>query len=112
MTWKEGLRYAETIAMALYVMTAGTWQMPVWSADNLDLMVRCYNLEVITAILNHSLIASNVVAFERAYFGEGSGDIFLDELACTGNELQLTDCAVDQSHDCTHAEDAGVRCEG
>ena len=57
-------------------------------------------------------IASNVVAFERAYFGEGSGDIFLDELLCDGSELHLTDCPVDSSHDCTHSEDAGVRCGG
>ena len=57
-------------------------------------------------------IASNIVPFERAYFGEGSGGIFLDELTCTGNELHITDCPSDNSHDCTHAEDAGVRCGG
>ena len=36
---KEELRFAEAIDMALYVMTAGTWQMPVSSVGNLDLMV-------------------------------------------------------------------------
>lgn len=53
-----------------------------------------------------------MVALERAYFGRGSGDILLDEVACSGNEGFLTDCPTDQSHDCTHAEDAGVRCGG
>ena len=67
---------------------------------------------MVTLRLNLSLIASDVVAFERAYFGEGSGDIFLDELTCTGNEQHLNDCATDISHGCTHAEDAGVRCGG
>ena len=65
----------------------------------------CINIKI-------SLVASDVVAFGRAYFGEGSGDIFLDELACTGNEQRLSVCATDPSHDCTHAEDAGVRCGG
>ena len=59
-----------------------------------------------------SYIASDVVALGRAHFGEGSGSIFLDELACTGSEQRLSDCATDLSHDCTHAEDAGVRCGG
>ena len=36
---KEELRFAEAIVMAAYVMIAGTWQMPVLSVDNLDLMV-------------------------------------------------------------------------
>ena len=57
-------------------------------------------------------VASNVIPYERAHFGEGSGDIFLDELTCAGNELHITDCPSDNSHDCTHAEDAGVRCGG
>ena len=59
-----------------------------------------------------SLAASSVVPFQRAHFGQGSGNIFLDEVTCTGSELRLTDCPIDQSHDCTHAEDAGVRCGG
>ena len=39
MMQKEELRYAEAIDMALYVMTAGTWQMPVLSVGSLDLTV-------------------------------------------------------------------------
>ena len=111
---KEELRFAEAIVMAVYVMTAGTWQMPVLSVGNSDLMVWRFDIIYMDGALtlNLSLIASDVVAFGSAYFGEGSGDIFLDELACTGNEQHLTDCATDHSHDCTHAEDAGVRCGG
>ena len=53
-----------------------------------------------------------MVPYGGAHFGEGSGDIFLDELSCTGRESRITDCPVDSSHDCTHSEDAGVRCGG
>ena len=71
-----------------------------------------FNIVLLVNAICIFLIASDVIAFGRAYFGEGSGDIFLDELACTGNEQRLSDCATDLSHDCTHAEDAGVRCGG
>ena len=36
---KEELKFAEAIVMAAYVMTAGTWQMPVLSVGNSDLTV-------------------------------------------------------------------------
>ena len=50
-----------------------------------------------------------------AVFGEGEGEILLDDLRCTGDEATLLDC-LDQSdigsHDCHHREDAGVICDG
>lgn len=64
--------------------------------------------------LNLVYVESDIVPLGRAYFGEGSGNIFLDEILCTGDEERLSDChhEAGNSHDCTHAEDAGVRCGG
>ncbi|XP_062071161.1 deleted in malignant brain tumors 1 protein-like [Lepus europaeus] len=48
----------------------------------------------------------------EAHFGPGSGDIFLDNLECTGVESYLGQCAHLgwSEHNCGHHEDAGVIC--
>ena len=53
-------------------------------------------------------------AFSLAYFGPGSGAIFLDNVACTGLETSLLSCASNPIgvENCGHSEDAGVACAG
>ena len=45
-------------------------------------------------------------------FGPGSGSIWMDDLNCGGNELDIADCGFSGwgSHDCSHGEDIGVSC--
>ena len=50
------------------------------------------------------------IARVGAFFGQGRGQIFLDEVSCNGTEERLTDCMAASTHDCIHAEDAGVTC--
>ena len=45
-----------------------------------------------------------------AFFGPGSGPIYLDDVQCTGTEISLLDCSSVTQHNCVHDEDAGVRC--
>ena len=49
-----------------------------------------------------------------AYFGQGTGPIWLDDLSCSGSELTLLQCSHRGlgSHNCSHNEDVSVRCSG
>ena len=55
-------------------------------------------------------------ALLNAYFGQGTGQIVLDDVQCTGWENQLLACRgspiLDVSSNCDHSDDAGMRCEG
>ncbi len=48
----------------------------------------------------------------RASFGQGTGNIWLDNVNCAGTEARLGDCPANPvgSHNCNHFEDAGARC--
>ena len=45
------------------------------------------------------------------YYGQGSGPILLDDVACVGNESRLLDCQYTSIHNCVHSEDAGISCK-
>ena len=54
-------------------------------------------------------------AYYRAYFGQGSGPIWLDYVTCIGNETMISYCGhlgINVTRSCSHPEDAGVRCYG
>ncbi|XP_030853936.1 CUB and sushi domain-containing protein 2 isoform X2 [Strongylocentrotus purpuratus] len=50
------------------------------------------------------------LAYREAKFGEGDGAILLDDVSCTGREPSLFACDHSDFADCSHAEDAGVKC--
>ena len=52
------------------------------------------------------------VPFNNAFFGRGSGGIFLNNVRCNGNEDALINCSHSGIgvHTCRHRDDAGVRC--
>ncbi len=55
---------------------------------------------------------TGAIATVRAFYGAGSGSIFLDNVNCGGTETRLVNCSANPigQHNCVHAEDAGVRC--
>ena len=128
LTLKAEWRYASTTPMVQSVMTTGIFWMQWWSAINLGthLMV-CYksvcinmyhptincHIDSVTPIpLVNSIV--DAVPFRNAFYGNGSGTIFLDNVICQGTESSLLDCTTNPigEHNCDHSEDAGVRCEG
>jgi len=51
-------------------------------------------------------------AFSGASHGEGSGNIWLDDVVCSGSESLLSDCGHNGwgESNCRHSEDASVQC--
>ena len=45
-------------------------------------------------------------------FGEGTGEILLDDVNCLGNETSLADCQHGGwgEHNCAHHEDVSIKC--
>lgn len=52
--------------------------------------------------------------YYRAYFGEGEGPIWIDQIRCPNSAQSLLECEPKQDdwgiHDCKKSEDAGVEC--
>ena len=59
---------------------------------------------------NIHFIRALAQSFKKAYFGEGTGPIQLDNVGCSGSESSLLQCYHSINHNCGHDEDAGVRC--
>jgi len=54
-------------------------------------------------------------SFIGAYFGKGTGPIWLNNMVCTGSELTLASCGhlgINLTKGCSHKEDAAVKCHG
>lgn len=51
-------------------------------------------------------------AVANAYFGEGSGEIILEDVRCLGNEVDLLTCPslFIYQNGCSHSNDVGVVC--
>ena len=60
----------------------------------------------------NSFICTDAVAYSNAYYGAGTGPIYMDDVDCIGDEDKLLSCVSQPigSNNCGHFEDAGVNC--
>ena len=89
---------AAVVCRELGFSTEGTWQP-----------------DLCTSFLNLADLLAGAVGVGRAYFGEGTGPIFLDNTDCSlENDSSLIECFESHDtvaqHNCGHYEDAGVFC--
>ena len=103
---RDELNCARMGGGGLSVTTFGTALMLELSVSSLvwdqvsQLAVSCQLLIII-------LVGS---ARRNAFFGRGSGSIFMDNVRCNGTEQFLTNCTHNTNHYCGHFQDAGVIC--
>jgi hypothetical protein len=56
---------------------------------------------------------SSPIAYSSDYYGQGSGQIWLTRVSCSGNETKLSDCessGFGLAYYCVHNQDVGVNC--
>ena len=74
-------------------------------------ILMCYEAKYISISF---CICTGGRAYSNAYFGAGSGPIFLEDVQCSSSFNELLQCSSRRilSHNCLHSDDAGVGCEG
>ncbi|XP_061902006.1 LOW QUALITY PROTEIN: deleted in malignant brain tumors 1 protein-like [Entelurus aequoreus] len=87
----------------LEVFHAGTWGSvcdDLWSHTNTDVV--CQELGCGSALASK----------KSAYFGEGTGQVWMDDVECTGKEVSILKCShrIFGENNCGHSEDVGVVC--
>ena len=55
---------------------------------------------------------SGAAALGNAAYGQGIGEILLDNVKCNGDENDIFACYYTVNHNCDHSEDAAVGCNG
>ena len=71
-----------------------------------------WDMNEATVVCRQLFATTPALAPHSAYFGQGTGAIWLDDLHCAGNEASVDKCPHRPwgMHNCGHGEDAGVRC--
>jgi len=71
-----------------------------------------WDLSDAQVVCNELNLGSVIAARQNAFYGQGSGQIWLDDLNCVGNEWTIGNCSHGGwgSHNCIHNKDASAKC--
>ena len=71
-----------------------------------------WKLSAAQVVCNELGFGPAISARYNAYYGEGTGQIWLDSVNCAGTESTIGNCSHSEwgVHNCDHDEDAGVEC--
>ena len=84
-----------------------------WSADNWDMQLKVpARHSVLLVYYMLPPVYTGALAHNNAYFGEGSGPIFIGRTQCSGSESSIAQCTYNTVTQCSHSDDAGVTCSG
>ena len=117
----EQFKFASIAPGGAYVIEAGTAQMLVSFAGNLDLphlvtMAIFIYIQCCMQFYFPLLLSQGAIPRLNSYYGRTTGPIWLDYLRCTGSERGILNCTnygiESVSSSCTHGDDAGVECPG
>ncbi|XP_046542990.1 deleted in malignant brain tumors 1 protein-like isoform X1 [Haliotis rubra] len=81
-----------------------------WGSACDDGFARHDNAAVACRMLGMS--TDHPVSYSNAWYGQGTGPVWMDDVACTGSELSLASCPQRPygTGDCGHDEDVGISC--
>ena len=71
-----------------------------------------WDLNGAQTVCNELGFGKAVAAKHSAFYGQGSEQIWLDDVTCVGTESMIEGCSHGGwgSHDCDHRKDAGAKC--